>query len=110
MNNTITQMEHRYVLENGIINILTSINHPLTKKLKDNIHLFSIIELSQIYNFLKTWNLNPIYNFFEEKKKEMLEMIETIKLKKWKYKLDKMRIQEKLETENENPEEILLNF
>lgn len=102
----------RIILEQSILKILKSINHPVSDKLESNLNLFSIIELSQIYEYLQTWSLNPIYDFFQKKKKDMIEIINTIKLKKWIDNLSSIKLKEKLELEQENQEneEILLNF
>jgi hypothetical protein len=41
-------------IEKEIIRILILINHPITKKLEENLNLFSMQELLQIHEYIKT--------------------------------------------------------
>jgi hypothetical protein len=46
--------QERLDFEKNILRILKLINHPVTKKLEENLNLFSLQELSQINEFLKS--------------------------------------------------------
>lgn len=101
---------NREQIEQKILYILRYINHPITEKLEINLSLFSLIELSQIQDFLETWNLNPIYDFLEDKKEEYLDIINSLKIKKRYANLNGIKIKERLEKEKENKEIELIDF
>lgn len=100
----------RLQLEKRILQILEYINHPLKSQIEQNLGLFSVKELSQIWEYLETGSLNPIYKFFEDKKQEYLDIINSIKMKE-KFKILKdVKVKERLESEKEDIELIEFNF
>jgi hypothetical protein len=44
----------REQIEKEVLRILRLINHPITKKLEENLNIFSMNELLQIYEYIKT--------------------------------------------------------
>lgn len=100
----------RDIIEKRILNILKYINHPIKQRLQENMGLFSQQELSQILEFLETWSLNPIYDFFDKKIKEYLEILEFLKLKNRYSKLNSLKIKERLESESDKQEIELIDF
>lgn len=95
-----------------VFNILSFVDSKLSDMLTNNINIWSTKELSQILEFLKTWDLKPIYDFLEDKKQEYLSMISEIKWKKRLSNLNDIKIREKLELEQEKQdlENIDFNF
>lgn len=104
-------MEHlRHDLENSILKILTTIKHPLTSVIKSNLSIFSAKELTQLKDYLETWNLNPIYNFFQEKKQEYIDILDKVKVTKNFIKLKEIKIKERLETQEQQKELEMIDF
>jgi len=103
-------IELRNKLEQRILWILKNINHPITSQIQSSLSLFSVNELSQIWEFLETGSLNPIYNFLEDKKQAYLKIINNLKIQERYAKLQDVKIKERLETEEEKMELIDFNF
>ena len=103
---------NRDEIEKRIFSILTYIDGgTLAFPLKQNISLFSTKELEQMLDFLETWNLEPIYNFLDEKYKEYLAIIEEIKmLKIWEKKKIILQEEEEERISEYNEIELLLKF
>ena len=97
-------------IETRIINILKYINHPITKNLEISLNLFTMQELFQILSYLETWNLNFIYDFLEDKKREYLNIINFLKVKKRYTNLNNIKIKERLELEAQEKEIELIDF
>lgn len=102
--------QERRKLEQRILSILRYINHPIVPNLEKNLSLFSIHELLQIEEYLETGSLNPIYQFFEDKKNEYLEIINTLKIQKRYQNLSTIKLKEKLEIETEKEELNMITF
>lgn len=100
----------RLELESKILKILLSINHPITSNLEKNLNLFSLFELTQIYDFLSSWNLSSIYQFLEDKKKEYEEIINNLKIIKQFNFLNNIKINERLEMQKQQKEIENLEF
>lgn len=100
----------RDIIEKRILNILKYINHPIKQRLQENMGLFSQQELSQILEFLETWSLNPIYDFLEDKKKEYIDIINSLKVRKKYVTLSNIKLKERLEMESEQKEIELIDF
>ncbi len=100
----------RDIIEKRILNILKYINHPIKQRLQENMGLFSLQELSQILEFLETWSLNPIYDFLEDKKKEYIDIINSLKVRKKYVTLSNIKLKERLEMESEQKEIELIDF
>lgn len=97
-------------IQKRIIQILLYINHPIKQRLQENMGLFSQQELSQILEFLETWSLNPIYDFLEDKKKEYIDIINSLKVRKKYVTLSNIKLKERLEMESEQKEIELIDF
>lgn len=93
-----------------IVYILKYINHPITLVLENNLKIFSLSELKQILWYLETGDLNFIHQFLDDKKKEYLDLINTIKLKKRFSTLSDLKISERLETDKQKQELDLIDF
>lgn len=104
--------EYRNNIENSILNKLKNMNHPITQKLKENIHLFSIKELEQISDFLYNWNKNSIYLLFSDKLNEYKKILDNIKILRSQNRISQIKIEEKLEREllQKEIESIEFNF
>lgn len=100
----------RDIIEKRILNILKYINHPIKQRLQENMGLFSQQELSQILEFLETWSLNPIYDFLEDKKREYMDIINSLKVRKRYVTLNNIKLKERLEMESEQKEIELIDF
>ncbi|MDD5769537.1 MAG: hypothetical protein PHE25_01095 [Candidatus Gracilibacteria bacterium] len=100
----------RLELESKILKILLSINHPITSNLEKNLNLFSLFELTQIYDFLSSGNLSSIYQFLEDKKKEYEEIINNLKIIKQFNFLNNIKINERLEMQKQQKEIENLEF
>lgn len=103
-------LTERQIIESRILKILNYINHPIVKILEKNLSLFSLLELSQINEYLETWSLNPIYQFLEDKQKEYKDIINNNKIINNNLNLQNIKLKERLEIENEKKEMDLLNF
>lgn len=101
---------NREQIEQKILYILKYINHPITEKLDKNLSLFSLQELSQILQFLETGSLNPIYDFLEDKKREYMDIINSLKVRKRYVTLSNIKLKERLEMESEQKEIELIDF
>lgn len=102
--------KERVLYEKRILEILELINHPIKNSLRENIFLFSNRELFQIMTYLETWDLNPIDQFLDEKKEEYLLLFTKLKASKRFARLEWIKLQEKLEKEEDNIEKIEFNF
>ncbi|MCD5380801.1 hypothetical protein LR004_02640 [Candidatus Gracilibacteria bacterium] len=99
----------RIQVETRIFKILEYIHHPIIPALKQNLELFSVVELSQILSFLETGSLNPIQQFLTEKIQEYKGLLEELRMNKafGKLKTHKMKELEERELEQSEAEEMI---
>ena len=102
-------MENEIIMQR-ISKILSYINHPIINVLEKNLRIFNTKELTQILEFLESWSLNSLEQFLEDKKKEYLIIIQTIKLKKRITNLENIKTKELEEQTKEKKDLELINF
>lgn len=91
----------RIIIEKRIVEILRYIAFPEVEKFIKSLSLYKDEELKQVVSYLETGNLEWMYHFLLETKKELLEIHE----EKWqlqsKRKLQKLKNEERKEQEEE---------
>lgn len=84
--------------------ILNFINPELWNTLSHNINIWSTKELHQIWSFLQTGDLSPLYLFIEDKKNEYLDLVSQLKRNQRLASLETIKLSESFELKKEKQE------